>query len=54
MFEIAPDFDFNVIRSGQDLFDVMKDMTERPEVLAAGTVILVGASRENIVDAVKY
>ena len=32
---------------------VMRDVTERPEAVSAGTVKLVGASRENIVNAVK-
>lgn len=32
---------------------VMRDVTERPEALEAGTVKLVGASRENIVGAIK-
>lgn len=59
IFDIKLDYDLNIMKQGQDLYDVtarvligMRDTTERPEALEAGTVKLVGTNYDKIVGEV--
>ena len=59
IFEVTPDYDLNIMKQGQDLYDVaarvltgMRDTIERPEALKSGTVHLVGTNHDLIVSEV--